>query len=94
MANIKSKEKRNRQSEKSRIKNSRVKSSIRTAAKTVNKLIDSKEEKDLTLINEKFKLFVTRIDAAAQKGIVHKNTAARKKSRLAHKIKSLTVQAG
>ena len=86
MANIKQQKKRNRQNEKRRIKNSNVKSTIRTAAKKLVKTIESKEGKDLNKIQEYFLNFTKTIDTAAGKGIIKKNTAARKKSRLAKKV--------
>ena len=89
MANIKSQEKRIKQNEKQRQANSQVKSSIRTATKKVAKLTDSKDEKDISLINTQFVRFVKLIDTAARKGIIHKRTAARKKSRLAKRINKL-----
>ena len=92
MANIKSSQKRARQNEKRRIRNSDVKSSLRTSAKKVIKAIESKEEKDLQKIDELFKDFVKRIDTASGKGIVHSNKAARHKSRMAKKINLLSQQ--
>jgi len=86
LANIKQQKKRNRQNEKRRIKNSNVKSTIRTAAKKLVKTIESKEGKDLNKIQEYFLNFTKTIDTAAGKGIIKKNTAARKKSRLAKKV--------
>lgn len=83
MANSKSAEKRNRQSEKRRQRNSQVKSSIRTAEKKVRKQLENQSKENVpALFNE----FVKKIDTAACKGIVHWKTAARKKSRLAKKI--------
>ena len=92
MANIKSAKKRIRQNEKIRIRNSRVKSSIRTAAKRVIKEIESKDEKDPERINELFRDYVKKIDTSSRKGIVHWKSAARKKSRLAKRINSLAQQ--
>ena len=89
LANIKQQKKRNLQNEKRRIKNSGVKSSIRTAAKKVIKatdLKDVKETKNTEQIQESFKVFIKIIDTAAGKGIIKKSTAARKKSRLAKKV--------
>ena len=92
LANIKSSQKRARQNEKRRIKNSDVRSSIRTSAKKVNKAIESKEEKDLQKIEVLFRDFVKKIDTASRKGIIHSNKAARQKSRMAKKINSLTQE--
>ena len=89
MANIASQRKRIKQNEKQRQANSRVKSSIRTANKKVVKLTDSKDEKDISLIKKCYVDFVKLIDTASRKGIIHKKTVARKKSRLAKKINKL-----
>jgi small subunit ribosomal protein S20 len=91
LANIKQQKKRNIQNEKRRVKNSSVKSSIRTAAKKVVKatdLKDIKEVKNEGMIKESYQNFIKLIDTAASKGIIKKTTAARKKSRLAKKVNS------
>lgn len=88
MANIKSQKKRNRQNEKRRVRNSNVKSTIRTAAKGIVKLIESREQKDPAVLEEKFNSFVKIVDTATGKGILKKNTGARKKSRMAAKVNS------
>jgi len=72
-------EKRMRQDEKRRIRNKGVKSAIRTAAK---KVVTASEEKDTAAAKEALLDMIKRIDTAAGKGIVKKNTAARKKSRM------------
>ncbi len=92
MANIKQQKKRNRQNEKRRIKNSQVKSSIRTATKKVIKAIEAKDGKDAAVIEENYKTFIKEIDTAAGKGIFKKSTAARKKSRLAKKVNSALAE--
>ena len=92
MANIKSAKKRMRQNEKRRIKNSSLRSSIRTASKKAVQGIESKDEKDSKKIKELFINFVKLIDTASRKGIVHKNTAARKKSRLAKKMNARLME--
>ena len=89
MANNPSQEKRIRQNEKLRKSNSRAKSTIRTANKKVIKLIDSKEEKDIAVIQKNYVEFVKLMDTASRKGIIHRNTADRKKSRLAKRINKL-----
>ena len=83
MANIKSAEKRNRQNEKRRKRNSQVKSAVRTAEKKVRKQLLAGSKENLPAL---FKEFVKKIDTAARKGIIHWKTAARKKSRLAKKV--------
>ena len=89
MAHLASQEKRNRQNEKRRKKNAQVKSSIRTASKSALKAIDTKDKEASQSLGKKF---VKTIDSAVHKGMVHKNTAARKKSRLAKKINKVIAQ--
>lgn len=86
MANIKQQKKRNLQNERNRQRNAQAKSSIRTASKKVLKSVESKDIKDESVLVEIFKSFVKTIDTAASKGIIKKETAARKKSRLAKKV--------
>ncbi len=88
MANIKSQEKRNKQNEKRRARNIQVKSSIRTAAKKVEKAVIAKEGQES--VKALYVQFVSTIDKAAGAGVVHKKTAARKKSRIAKRVNSLT----
>ena len=78
VANIKSQIKRNRQNEKRRVRNRAVRSEINTRTKAA---IDAAEHGDETA-DESLRLAVQRIDKAAAKGVIHKNTAARRKSRL------------
>jgi small subunit ribosomal protein S20 len=81
MANIKSQIKRNRQNERANARNRAVRSEIRTKVKTAETAIA--EGGDATgAVTEAVK----RIDSAARKGILHRNTAARQKSRLMHKL--------
>jgi small subunit ribosomal protein S20 len=91
VANIKSAEKRNKQNEKRRQRNVQVKSSVRTAAKKIIKSLSMKDSKPEE-IEKMQKDFVKTIDTAAQKGIVTKNAASRKKSRIAKKINALKAQ--
>ncbi|MFZ4519275.1 MAG: 30S ribosomal protein S20 [Microthrixaceae bacterium] len=75
MANIKSQIKRNRQNEAARERNRAVRSELKTRTKAAEAATG--EERD-----ELVRLAVKRIDQAAAKGVLHKNTAARRKSRL------------
>jgi small subunit ribosomal protein S20 len=84
LANNKSAEKRIRQNERRRVKNVMGKSAIRTAAKKIIKSITDPSNPQIILDN--YKDFVKKIDKAAKINLVHKNNAARKKSRLAKKI--------
>jgi len=82
----KSAEKRNRQNEKLRASNKMVKSSIRTAAK---KVVVAAEGKDKVNAEAALHTMMSEIDTAARKGIVKKNAAARKKSRMQRLVNSL-----
>jgi len=88
LANIKQQKKRDITNEKCRVKNTKVKSTIRTAAKKVVKFVESKDNKDAAVLQESYKAFIKLIDTASSKGIIKKSTAARKKSRLAKKVNS------
>ena len=75
-----------RQNEKRRIRNKSAKSAIRTAAK---KVVAASEKKDETAAKAALLDMVKCIDTAARKGIVKKNTAARKKSRMQKLVNKL-----
>ena len=81
-------EKRQRQDEKRHLRNKGVKSSIRTAAKKVTTAV---EKKDAEAAKAALVAMISEIDSAARKGIVKKNTAARKKSRMQKYVNKLTV---
>ncbi|MEO6022306.1 MAG: 30S ribosomal protein S20 [Burkholderiales bacterium] len=86
MANTKQAAKRARQSEKRREHNVSLRSTLRTAVKKVKKAI---EGGDKTAALKVFQESTSVIDSIADKKIVHKNKAARHKSRLASAIKAL-----
>jgi small subunit ribosomal protein S20 len=84
-------EKRHRQSEERRLRNKSVKSSVRTSAKKFVALAQ-KPDKSSTGIGAAevaLKEMIKKIDTAAQKGIIKKNTAARKKSRMQRLFNSI-----
>lgn len=83
MANHKSAAKRAKQSLKKKARNNITKKAIKTIEKKLRKSIDakSKEESQKILLE-----YSSRIDRAADKGIVHKNNAARRISRLSKKV--------
>lgn len=85
MPNIKSAIKRTKTSEKRRIRNASQKSSLRSAVKAVESAAANKDEQAKDLLHAAIK----RLDKAVTKGLLHKNTAARKKSRLTKRINSL-----
>ncbi|MBO4731782.1 MAG: 30S ribosomal protein S20 [Spirochaetaceae bacterium] len=72
-------EKRHKQSEVRRLRNKAVKSSVRTSAK---KFVAAVQAKDETEATAKLRLLVKELDTAAGKGIITKNAASRKKSRM------------
>jgi small subunit ribosomal protein S20 len=72
-------EKRHKQSEKRNIRNRAAKSQIKTAKKKFTEAVDTKESENA---EKSFRFIEKLIDTAARKGILHKNTAARKKSRM------------
>ena len=84
MANIKSQIKRNRQNEKRRLRNRQVRSEMSTRTKAAVAAADENADD----VDELLKAAIKRIDKAAQKGVLHKNTAARKKSRLVRRVSS------
>ncbi|MBM7604763.1 30S ribosomal protein S20 [Metabacillus litoralis] len=88
MPNIKSAIKRVKTSNERNAHNSTIKSAMRTAIKKVDALVltnDADNAKAALVEANK------RIDKAAQSGLVHKNTAARYKSRLAKSVNGLTA---
>jgi small subunit ribosomal protein S20 len=78
MANIKSQIKRIKQNEVRRERNKAVRSEIRTRAKTAIVAADNNSED----VADRLRIAASRIDKAAAKGVIHKNEAARRKSRL------------
>ena len=85
MANIRSQIKRNRQNERRRLRNKSVRSEMRTRTKRVI----SAFEGDAEDAGEALRLAVKRIDKAAAQGVIHRNQAANRKSRLMRRISSL-----
>ena len=86
MANIKSAKKRDLIAEANRVRNVAFKTSIKTAVKKALALATG-EDKDA--LNSAVSKVYQLCDKAVSKGILHKNTAARKKSRLVLAIKKL-----
>jgi small subunit ribosomal protein S20 len=79
LANIKSSIKRARQNEKRHARNRIYRSSARTYIKRARNLI---EGGDLAQAEQEVAQAISALDKAAEKGIIHKNNAARRKSRL------------
>ena len=85
VANIKSQIKRNKQNEKARLRNKAVKAEVRTRTKTAVTAAEAGAENSV----EALRLAMKRIDKAAAQGVIHKNQASNRKSRLMRKINSL-----
>ncbi|HNP70667.1 MAG TPA: 30S ribosomal protein S20 [Kouleothrix sp.] len=81
MANTKSSEKRIRSNERRRLRNQMYRSRVKTMIRKAEELIFSGESSD-----EAIRAAMSTLDKAAVKGIIHKNNAARRKSRLAKKL--------
>ena len=86
-------QKRHRQSEERRLKNKAVKSSVRTSAKKFVVLAQKpgRSPADVGEAEAALKDMIKKIDTAAQKGIIKKNAAARKKSRMQRLFNSVKV---
>jgi small subunit ribosomal protein S20 len=78
MANIQSQKKRNRQNEKRRVRNKGVRSELKTRVKVAVDALNNGE----TGAADAVKAAQKRIDKAGAKGMIHKNAAARRTSRL------------
>ena len=89
MANTKQSKKRARQAETHRKHNASLRSRLRTAIK---KVIYALSAKKVDEAKSSFKAAVPIIDSMVNKGIIHRNKAARHKSRLNAQIKALETQ--
>lgn len=86
MANIKSQIKRNKQNEKRRLRNRFFSGRARTVVKRARLAIEAGEKESAL---EATKVAISALDKAAEKGIIHKNNAARRKSRLMKHLAAL-----
>ena len=86
MANIKSAKKRILTSEKRAARNQAIKSGVKTAVKKVRVAI---EQGDKALAQKELLNATSAIDKAESKGIIKKNTASRKVSRLAQAVNKM-----
>ncbi|HHW11820.1 MAG TPA: 30S ribosomal protein S20 [Firmicutes bacterium] len=87
MPNIKSAEKRVAVSEVRRLRNRSQRSKLRTLIKNTQLAMETDLEKAQNLLT----LTIKELDQAASKGLIHKNAAARKKSRLMRKFNQRTA---
>ena len=88
MANTKGARKAARQSEKRRTHNTSLRSELRTAIKRVVKTVEGGKKEDA---GKELRAAMSTIDRIADKKIIHKNKAARHKSRLAQQIKAMAA---
>ena len=86
MANSKSAKKRVIVAERNRVRNQAVKTRIKTMAK---KVLATVEDQNLEAAKAALSVAYKELDKAVTKGIIKKNTASRKKARLAAKVNSL-----
>ena len=86
LAHSKSAKKRIVIAERNRLRNQAVKSFVKTIIKKFETAI---EAKDSTAAKETLSLAYKALDKAASKGLFHKNTVARKKSRLTARLNNL-----
>lgn len=86
MANTAQARKRIRQAEKSRLRNTSQRSRLRTFIKKVMIAIDNGDKEQAQAA---YQIVAPKIDAAVTKGLIHKNKAARGKSRLSAKVRTI-----
>ncbi|MCB0119566.1 MAG: 30S ribosomal protein S20 [Anaerolineales bacterium] len=86
MANIKSQIKRNRQNEKRRLRNRNVRGAARTADNAARKALTSETPETQQAVMQA----ISALDKAVVKGVLHKNTVARRKSRLMKALASFS----
>jgi small subunit ribosomal protein S20 len=78
-----------RSDERKRVRNQKVRSKVKTLVKRAEQSIGSTEE----ITVETVRLACSELDKAASKGVIHKNNAARRKSRLMAKLNKSTAAA-
>ena len=90
MANIKSAMKRNRQNIKRRLRNRQFRGQARSYVKQARHALEVGE---LEAARAETLIAVRALDKAASKGVIHKNNAARRKSRLMKRLSALESEA-
>lgn len=89
MANIKSQIKRNKQNEKRRLRNRVFRGSARLAVRDARSVMETgnSEETQAAILQA-----ISALDRAAEKGVIHKNNAARRKGRLMKRMAALNIE--
>ncbi|MFL5260823.1 MAG: 30S ribosomal protein S20 [Anaeromyxobacteraceae bacterium] len=90
MANTRSAEKRNRQSQKRRARNVQVRTGLKSAVKKAREAVTGA---DPAAAKEAVQVALRTLDKAASKGVIHKNAAARRIGRLAKALAKAGQQA-
>ncbi|MBP7552304.1 MAG: 30S ribosomal protein S20 [Spirochaetes bacterium] len=78
--------KRERQSVERRLRNRAIKSKVHTAFLGLAEAINSKNRED---VEAKLRIYMSEVDKAVKRNILHKNNGARKKSRIVKRIKTV-----
>ncbi len=89
MANTKSAEKRNRQSQKRRVRNTSVRTNVKNALKSAREALSGK---DATKARDALQSATRTLHKAATKGVLHPRNAARRIARLARALAAKTVK--
>ena len=90
MPNTESAKKRLRQNDKRRVHNRAIKSNMRTSIRRVREAVAAG---DIEKAQSEFRVATKKLDRASSKNVIHKNTAARTKSRLSQLIKKTAQSA-
>lgn len=88
MANIKSAQKRIKVAKAKTLRNTMIKSALKTKIKKFEAAVVNKNVEEA---KANYTVVAKALDMAASKGIIHKNKAAKKKSRLATKLNGLSA---
>lgn len=95
MANTKSALKRAQIAERNRLRNKAYKSAVKTLMKKYFSSVEAYAANPTTELKQEVEVKMSeaysKIDKAVKKGVLHPNNGSRKKSRLAHKQKTLTA---
>lgn len=86
MANIKSQKKRNLTNEKRRVRNQAYKSELKTFVRKVREAVTAGDKETAESV---YKATAKKLDKAVSKGVIHKNQAAKRKSKLAKQINKI-----
>ena len=86
MANIKSQKKRILTNEKRRLRNQAVKSELKTLVRRTREAVEAGDQEKAVAA---LRVASRKLDVAVSKGVIHKNQAANRKSKLARRVASL-----